>query len=112
MTLIPTGPLDDLPQSVHETYEDAIREAARLVGRLYLDSGNIPHAWAYFRMLGEPQPVAQAMEGHTPSEDEDIQQLIEIAYHQAVTPRKDSTGSSSDTVSATPLPRPEAPSRL
>jgi hypothetical protein len=86
--LLPAGPLDELPQSVHETYEDAIRDAARLVGGLYLDSSNIPHAWAYFRMLGEPQPVAEALEGHTPAEDEDIQQLIDIAYHQAVHPKK------------------------
>jgi hypothetical protein len=88
VSLIPTGPAEELPESVHQTYEDAIREAARLVGGLYLDAGNIPHAWAYFRMLGEHYPVAEALDRLKPGEEEDIQPLIEIAYHQAVHPRK------------------------
>jgi hypothetical protein len=88
VSLIPTGPAEELPASVHQTYEDAIRDAARLVGGLYLDAGNIPHAWVYFRMLGEPQPVAEALDRFKPGEEEDIQPLIEIAYHQAVHPRK------------------------
>src|SRR5947209_5213064 len=48
---IPTGPAQDLPESAHEPYENAIRDAGRLVGQLYLEEGNIPQAWAYFRML-------------------------------------------------------------
>src|SRR5207247_457459 len=59
---VPSGPSQDLPAKLHEPYEDAIREAGRLVGRLYLDAGDIPRAWAYFRMLGEPAPVADALE--------------------------------------------------
>src|SRR5947209_2277822 len=59
---VPTGPAQDLPVAVHAPYEDAIRDAARLVGGLYLQDGNVPQAWAYFRMLGEPEPVRDALE--------------------------------------------------
>src|SRR5947199_5117645 len=51
---LPTGPAADLPEPTHAAYEGAIREAGRLVGGLYLQEGNLPQAWAYFRMIGEP----------------------------------------------------------
>ncbi|HZT83111.1 MAG TPA: hypothetical protein VFA26_22980, partial [Gemmataceae bacterium] len=50
--------------------------------------GNIPQAWAYFRMLGEPGPVRDALDRHTPGEDEDVQQLIQIALYEGVHPQK------------------------
>ncbi len=85
---IPSGPSHDLPAEVHEPYENAIRDAGRLVGRLYLDEGNIPQAWVYFRMLGEPAPVAEALEKVQPAEGDDVQPLVEIAYHHGVNPRR------------------------
>ena len=54
---IPTGPSKDLPASVHAPYEDAIRQAGRLVGGLYLQDGQMPQAWAYYRMIGESEPM-------------------------------------------------------
>src|SRR4051794_30009839 len=48
---VPTGPASELPGEVHGRYEDAIREAAREVGQLYLKAGNIPQAWVFFRMI-------------------------------------------------------------
>src|SRR5205807_7260795 len=53
---VPTEGANELPESVHVPYEEAIREAGRLVGQLYLDEGDIPHAWMYYRMLGERHP--------------------------------------------------------
>jgi hypothetical protein len=85
---IPTGPAAELPASVHTAYEEAIREAGRLVGRLYLDEGNIPEAWFYFRMLGEPEPVAQALLAHQPAADEDIQPLVHLAFYEGLQPRR------------------------
>jgi hypothetical protein len=85
---LPTGPAQDLPERVHQPYEDAIREAGRLVGGLYLEEGNIPQAWAYFRMLGEPDPVKAALDRVQPGEGEDCQQLVDIAFHQGVHPTK------------------------
>jgi hypothetical protein len=85
---IPTGPSQLLPQQAHAPYEEAIRDAARIAGRLYLESGNIPGAWAFYRMLGEPDPVRQALEKAAPAPGEDCQALIDIAYHQGVHPTK------------------------
>lgn len=85
---VPTGSNQDLPSHVHAEFEDGIREAARTVGQLYLDDGKIPQAWAYFRMLGEPAPVIAALENARPGPDDDIQPLIDLAYHQTLLPKK------------------------
>jgi hypothetical protein len=87
-SLVPTGASQDLPAEMHAPYEDAIRDAARLVGKLYLDEGNIAHGWAFYRMLGEHDPVVQAIEAYKPQEGEDCQSIVEIAYHHGVHPRK------------------------
>jgi hypothetical protein len=85
---LPTGPAQDLPPAVHAPYEEAIRQAGRLVGGLYLQEGNLPQAWAYFRMLGEPEPVRKALEACRPGENDDIQPLVQIAYYEGVHPRR------------------------
>src|SRR4051794_37713978 len=73
---VPTGPAQGLPEDVHEPYEDAIREAGRLVGRLYLDEGNIAHAWMFYRMLGESDPVREALEKFQPADGDDCHPLV------------------------------------
>ena len=85
---VATGSNQDLPPATHERFEEGIREAARTVGRLWLEQGDIPQSWAYFRMLGETGPVAEALEKVEPSEDKDLQPLIDIAFHQGVLPKK------------------------
>lgn len=84
----PTGPSSELPPETHEPYENAIREAGRHVGQLYLDRGNFPKAWAFFRMLGEPEPVREALEKFQPGEGADIYPFIEIAWQNGVLPKK------------------------
>jgi hypothetical protein len=85
---IPTGPAGELPDSTHAEYEEAIRQAGRQVGKLYLQEGLLPQAWAYFRMLNEPEPVREALEAYQPSEEEDLQALVQIAFYEGVHPRK------------------------
>jgi hypothetical protein len=85
---VPTAPAQDLPKEAHAPFEEAIRDAARLVGRLHLDDGDIPQAWVYFRMIGEPQPVAEALARHEPAEGEDLQPLVHIAFYEGVNPRR------------------------
>jgi hypothetical protein len=85
---IPTGPASDLPERTHAEYEEAIRQAGRHVGELYLHEGKLPQAWAYFRMLNEPEPVRRILETYQPSEDEDLQTLVQIAFYEGVHPRK------------------------
>lgn len=85
---IATGSNQDLPAAAHQAFEDGIRSAARTVGQLWLDAADLPQAWAYFRMLGETEPVAQALEKLQLREDQDVQPIIDIAFHQGVHPKK------------------------
>jgi hypothetical protein len=84
----PTGPSADLPAETHGPYEEAIREAGRHVGRLYLDRGDIPKAWVYFRMLGEPEPVKEALASYVPPEEADTYPVVEVAWQHGVLPQK------------------------
>jgi hypothetical protein len=85
---VSTGPSQDLPPAAHEPYEEAIRQACRTVGKLYLDDDDVPRAWPYYRMIGETEPVAKAIEKARLLDNEDPQGLIEVAFHQGVHPRK------------------------
>jgi hypothetical protein len=85
---IPSEPAEHLAADVHDAYEEGIRRAAREVGFLYLDRGDIPRAWYYFRMLDEPKPVAEAIERLQPAPDDDVQAIVEIALYHGVHPRK------------------------
>ena len=68
----PTGSPSELPVHTHEAYEDAIREAGRHVGKLLLERKDYGKAWAFFRMLGEPEPMREALEAFTPGPDDDV----------------------------------------
>ena len=85
---VPTGPAADLPEGSHAAYEEAIRAAAREVGALYLAEGQIPQAWVYYRMIDDPEPVRSALDAFTPTEEEDIQPLVAIAFYEGVHPEK------------------------
>src|ERR1051325_1043860 len=81
---IATGSNQDLPAPVHRAFEEGIAEAARTVGNLYLQEGQIPQAWGYFRMLGETRPVAAALEKLQLDDAMDAQSILDIAFHQGV----------------------------
>lgn len=85
---IPTEPAADLPAEHHAAYEDAIRKAATTVGQLYLDAGNIPAAWNYFRLINEPEPVRAALDKFVPDDDTDMAPLVDLAFHQGVHPQR------------------------
>lgn len=84
----PSGPAADLPPDTHAAYEDAIRHAGRAVGRIYLDRGDIPKAWVLFRMLGEPEPVKEAIANYAPGPDADTYPVVEVAWQHGVLPEK------------------------
>lgn len=85
---IPTAPSTELTPAQQDEYETAIREAAREVGGLFLKEGRIPPAFDYFRMIGEMEPIADAVANYAPAEDDDVQPIVEIAFHHGVNPRK------------------------
>ena len=84
----PSGPSSDLPPHTHEPYEQTIREAGRHVGHEFLKRGELAKAWTFFRMLGEPEPIREAIEKIDPNGDADVYPLIEIAWQQGVLPKK------------------------
>ena len=84
----PSGTSSDVPAAFHEPYESAIREAARRVGTLLLDRGDIVKAWPFFKLIGETEPVKSAIEAYSPGEDDDVYPLIDVAWQQGVHPHK------------------------
>ena len=84
----PTGAAADLPASTHADYEQAIREAGRLVGDEFLRQHDLRKAWFYFNMLGEPGPVREYLESFRPTDADDIQPLIEVGLYHGVHPQK------------------------
>jgi hypothetical protein len=83
------GSLANLPEPARSRYEEKYVEALRLVGSRHLASGDIPTAWAYYRAIGEPEPVAQAIGDYRPAEnDERLGAVIEIAFNHGVCPER------------------------
>src|SRR5271154_3768991 len=84
----PTGGAADLPAATHESYEQAIREAGRLAGQLYLDRDDIRRAWFFFNMLGEVEPVRNYIQRYELDADKDPQAVIEVALYNGAHPAK------------------------
>ena len=76
--------IDDVPAGQREAYEDALAQAAREVGLLFLADGDIQRAWPYFRAVGDREPVKAAIEKLDSVEDG----VIQIALEERVHPRK------------------------
>jgi hypothetical protein len=85
---VPTAPTGDVPAEHQAEFEEGIRQACREVGELYLAEGNLPQAWAYYRMIGESAPIEQALAQSRPGEDEDLEPFIQIALYEGVLPRR------------------------
>jgi hypothetical protein len=96
LPLIAPGSLSDVPEPARTQYEEKYVEAIRLVGSKYLTSGDIPTAWAYYRVIGENQPVARAIADYRPdgdgnrgdSDGERLGAIIEVAFNHGVNPRR------------------------
>jgi tetratricopeptide (TPR) repeat protein len=82
--------LGDVPGELRKEVEASYAEAAREVGRRFLDAGEIGQAWTYYQVLREPGPVAEALENISPTmESSDrLEELIHVALIQGVNPSK------------------------
>ena len=87
LPMIQTQDPSEFPAALRAEYEQAMVEAAREVGHGFLEAGNIPRAWPYFRAIGEPGPVAEAMDRAKPAEEE-VEAVIAIAFQEGVAPAK------------------------
>ena len=84
----PTGPANELPTHTHEAYEDAIRAAGRLVGGLLLEPRSTRRRGASTACSVNPEPMREALEAFAPGPDDDVYQVIEIAWQNGVLPKK------------------------
>jgi hypothetical protein len=89
LPLIQVGSLADLPESARARFEEHYLEAIRSVGQRFLDAGDIPGAWPYFRAIDEPEPVARAIDAYSPADgDERLGQVVEVAFNHGANSRK------------------------
>ena len=96
LPLVSSGPLSELPEPARASYEEKYIEAIRLVGSKYLEAGDIPTAWAYFRAIGETDRVSRAiLDYRTEGDDERLGAIIEVAFNHGVNPLSGDSSSSS-----------------
>ena len=89
LPLIQVGRYADLAEEDRVRFEGRYVEALRHVGGKFLESGDVVTAWAYFQAVGEPEPVAEALETLPQPDDPDkLARLIDVAFHQGANPRK------------------------
>jgi hypothetical protein len=86
LPLIKLGAIEDLPEPDRSSYEEGVRQAAREAGTLYLTDCDIPHAWPYFRAIGDRETIASAIDATETGEH--IEALIDIALGERVHPPK------------------------
>ena len=74
---------DDVPESKQAAFEEAYVAAARKVGHLLLEAGDLPRAWAYFRTIRETEPIAKALDAVDPQglDYDRTNELVEMALH-------------------------------
>ena len=86
ISLIQLGAIEDLPEPERSSYQEGVRQAAREAGTLYLTDCDIPHAWPYFRAIGDRETIASAIGAAEMGEQ--IEALIDIALGERVHPPK------------------------
>ncbi len=80
---------DNVPEDKRKEFQDAYVAAAREVGQLLLDAGQLKDAWIYFRTIEEPEPVAAAIEQAAESlqeGDERLEELVNLALYEGAHP--------------------------
>ncbi len=84
LPLLSVGSIDDVPDDKRGAYEQALTDAAREAGSLFLADGDIQRGWPYFRAIGERERVSAAIEKLDSAEEG----VIQIALEERVHPRK------------------------
>ena len=83
----------DLPEETQIEVEGYYIQLCRRVGGLFLESGDIPTAWQYFRTIDEPAKVAEAIErweasGAEGQPPQGLESILDISIQQGVHPRR------------------------
>ena len=94
LPLVSSARIGDVPKDLQQAYQDGYIQAAREVGELILADRNIPHAWPYFRAVGDTGPIVRALDAFevpdpdTPEAQEALGSTIRIAFQDGLHPRK------------------------
>ena len=94
LPLMSNPTISEVPNDLQQRYQDAYLDAAREVGQLFLNDGNIPDAWPYFRAVGNVTPIVDALdtfeadEAESPESLARLSAIIQIAFQDGVHPRK------------------------
>ena len=82
----PTAPAEEIIEAHQEVYEESIRQAGRTVGQAALQNGQLDAAWQFYKLLGEPEPVRQALLARLPGENDDWEVPIRLAFYEGLAP--------------------------
>ena len=78
--------LKEIPQQHEAAFRESYTNAAREVGQLFLDSGQLADAWAYFRTIHETEPVRVAIAkrvAEMPTEPgPELDELLNLALYE------------------------------
>ncbi len=76
--------LDNVPAEKQAEFRDAYVAAAREIGQLLIDDNRLADAWAYFRTIGESEPIRSAIEEFTvPDEpNEQFDEIMNLALYE------------------------------
>ena len=94
LPLMSNPSISEVPNDLQQRYQDAYLDAAREVGQLFLNDGNIPDAWPYFRAVGNVKPIIDALDAFEADEAasaaslERLSATIQIAFQEGVHPQK------------------------
>lgn len=86
LPVIQTEDWSRFPDEPRRRYEEAFLDTAREVGQAFLSDGEIERAWPYFRAVGQPQPIIDAIDKLEPTEE--AESVIGIAFQEGLHPRK------------------------
>ncbi|MFO0426411.1 MAG: hypothetical protein ACK526_07580 [Planctomyces sp.] len=76
--------LNHVPKEKEDEFREAYFSAAREVGSLFLKDQRLADAWAYFRTVGEPEPVRKALEALTIPEEpgHERDEILNLALYE------------------------------
>jgi hypothetical protein len=84
--LSPADPPERLSESSRALYDAAQIETARETGKRYLEDGEIPRAWPYYRAIGERQPVIDAIGNLQP--DQFNEEILTLSFEERLHPKR------------------------
>ncbi len=88
--LVQTDASANLSGVARDAYDQAMIDAARQVGELFLAEGKIDRAWPYFRAVGDVAPITAAIDAIPANADlgDQLDSVIAIAFQDGVHPVK------------------------